>query len=75
LWKYIGEKICEEIEAILPHKKYMKPVDIYKDDVLYKSFICIKDAAKDMNVNISMCRKFLSGDKKDPKNYEWKFKQ
>ena len=53
----------------------MKQVDIYKDEKLYKSFISIREAATFMNINISMCRKFLSGVKKDPANYEWKFKQ
>ena len=53
----------------------MKPVEIYKDGVLYKIFNCIKDSAKGMNVNVSMCRKFLAGTKKDPKNFEWKFKE
>lgn len=74
-WRYVIDgNIIQKIEEATPHKKYMKQVEIYKDEKLYKSFISIREAAKGMNVNISMCRKFLSGVKKDPSNYEWKFK-
>ena len=69
-----NDKIIHKIEPVAPFKKYMKPVEIYKDGVLHKNFNCIKDAANGMKVNVSMCRKFLAGTKKDPKNFEWKFK-
>jgi len=76
LWKYVIDGIIiPKIPEVTPHKKYMKQVEIYKDEKLYKSFISIREAATNMNVNISMCRKFLSGTKKDPENFEWKFKQ
>jgi len=76
VWKYVeNDIIIPKIEPVAPFKKYMKPVEIYKDGVLYKIFNCIKDSAKGMNVNVSMCRKFLAGTKKDPKNFEWKFKE
>ena len=75
LWKYVIDGIIiPKIPEVTPHKKYMKQVEIYKDEKLYKSFISIREAATNMNVNISMCRKFLAGIKKDPSNYEWKFK-
>ena len=76
VWKYVeNDIVIPKIEPVAPFKKYMKPVEIYKDGVLYKIFNCIKDSAKGMNVNVSMCRKFLAGTKKDPKNFEWKFKE
>ena len=75
VWRYVeNDKIIHKIEPVAPFKKYMKPVEIYKDGVLHKNFNCIKDAANGMKVNVSMCRKFLAGTKKDPKNFEWKFK-
>ena len=52
----------------------MKKVDIFKDGNLYKSFISIKEAATFMNINITKARKFLEGTKKDPNNFDWKFK-
>ena len=75
-WRYvIDDNIIQKIPEVTAHKKYMKQVEIYKDGKLYKSFISIREAATIMNVNISMCRKFLAGTKKDPSNCEWKFKQ
>jgi len=75
IWKYVeNNEIIEKIQEVTPHRKYMKQVNIYKDNILYKSFISIKEASVNMKVNISMCRKFLSGVKKDPSNFEWKFK-
>ena len=50
----------------------MKKVQIYKDGNLYKNFISITEASKEMKINISMVRKFLSGVKKDPSGLEWK---
>jgi len=74
VWRYVeNDAIISQIEPVAPFKKYMKPVEIYKDGVLHKNFNCIKEAADGMKVNVSMCRKFLAG-KKDPKNFEWKFK-
>ena len=73
VWRYVDNNVINpKIEPVAPFKKYMKPVEIYKDGVLYKTFNCIKEAAKNMKVNLSMCRKFLSGAKKDPANFEWK---
>ena len=75
VWRYVeDETIAEKIEEVTPYRKYMKKVDVYKDNVLFKSFISIREAAKEMQINISMCRKFLSGGKKDPKGFEWTFK-
>jgi len=75
VWRYVeNDAIISQIEPVAPFKKYMKPVEIYKDGVLHKNFNCIKEAADGMKVNVSMCRKFLAGTKKDPKNFEWKFK-
>lgn len=74
VWRYVeNDVIIQKIEPIAPFKKYMKPVEIYKDGVLCNTFKCIKDAADGMKVNVSMCRKFLEGTHKDPKNFEWKF--
>jgi hypothetical protein len=75
IWRYVNDDgtIPTNIEPVTPHRKYMKQVEIYKDGLLFKSFISIKEASTQMKVNISMVRKFLSG-KEDPKKYEWKFK-
>jgi very-short-patch-repair endonuclease len=73
VWRYIDKNIEEKIEPVLPYKKYMRPVEIYKDDILYKTFNSIRDSANGMKVNVSMARKFLAG-KTDPKNFVWKFK-
>lgn len=77
LWRYVeNEEIIDKVDEVTPHRKYMKKVDIYKNDgTLYKTYISIKKASDDMKVNISMCRKFLSGIKDDPKGYVWKFKE
>ena len=76
LWRYvINNEIINNIDKVTAHRKYMKEVEIYKDNVLCKSFISIKDASVCMKINISMCRKFLSGIKKDPSGLEWKLKK
>ena len=74
LWRYVKNgKILDKIEEVTPHRKYMKQVEIFKDGKLHKEFISIKKAADYMKVNVTMARKFLDG-KKDPANFEWKFK-
>ena len=75
LWRYVEDGvIIPKIDKVTPHRKYMKQVDIYKDDVLFKSFLSITEASKEMKINVSMCRKFLEGTKNDPVGYKWKFK-
>jgi very-short-patch-repair endonuclease/prophage antirepressor-like protein len=75
LWRYVEDGvIIPKIDKVTPHRKYMKQVDIYKDDVLFKSFLSIREAANEMKINITMCRKFLEGTKNDPVGYKWKFK-
>ena len=75
LWRYVEDGvIIPKIDKVTPHRKYMKQVDIYKDDVLFKSFLSIREAANEMKINITMCRKFLEGTKIDPVGYKWKFK-
>ena len=75
VWKYVDNgKVIEKVEEVTEFRRYMKQVDVYKDGELYKSFLSITAASKGMNVNVSMCRKFLSNVKKDPSNYEWKFR-
>lgn len=75
LWRYVEDGIIiPKIDKVTPHRKYMKQVDIYKDDVLFKSFLSIREAANEMKINITMCRKFLEGAKSDPVGYKWKFK-
>jgi hypothetical protein len=76
VWRYVENGVAiPKIEAVTPHRKYMKKVEIRKDGSVFKNFISIKEAATYMKVNISMCRKFLAGTKEDPKGYVWKFKQ
>jgi prophage antirepressor-like protein/very-short-patch-repair endonuclease len=73
-WRYVIDgNIIEKIEEATPHKKFMKQVEIYKDGKLYKSFISIIEACKGMKISRTLCRKYLSGIKKDP-IYEWKLK-
>ncbi len=73
-WRYIqNDEVIEQIEEVTEHRKYMKQVEIYKNDELIKSFISIRQAASDMKVNVSMCRKFLTGVKADPSGLVWKF--
>ena len=75
VWKYVDNgKVIEKVDEVTEFRRYMKQVDVYKDGKLYKSFLSITAASKGMNVNVSMCRKFLSNVKKDPSNYEWKFR-
>ena len=75
LWRYVeeGEEIPKHIEKHIEHKRYMKQVEIFKDDKLYMSFISIKKASDYMNKNVTMCRKYLEG-KEDKDGYVWKFK-
>ena len=51
----------------------MRHVEVYKDDILFKTFPSITEAAKQMDRNVSMCRKFLNDNKKDNRGFEWKF--
>ena len=76
LWRYLEDiNSTEDIKGYVyvPNRKYMRHVEVYKDDVLYKSFPSIVQAAKEMNLKESMCRKFLYGKKADPKGFVWKF--
>ena len=42
LWRYVEDGvIIPKIDKVTPHRKYMKQVDIYKDDVLFKSFLIL----------------------------------
>lgn len=74
IWKYVKDDIVvPKVQEVTPLRKYMKQVEIYKDGSLFKSFNSIKESSVAMKVNISMCRKFLSG--KDDKNgFVWRFK-
>ena len=75
LWKYVIDgKIEDKIGEVTPYRKYMKQVEIYKDGKLYKQFLSIKKDSIEMKVNVSMVRKFLLTDKKDPSKLEWKLK-
>ena len=77
LWRYLEDiNSTEDIKGYIyvPNRKYMRHVEVYKDEILYKNFTSITEAAKEMKLNVSMCRKFLHG-KKDPKGFEWKFKE
>jgi very-short-patch-repair endonuclease len=76
LWRYLEDRNnTEDIKGYIyvPNKKYMRHVEVYENDKLYKSFTSITEAAKEMKLNVSMCRKFLYGKKNDPKGYIWKF--
>jgi very-short-patch-repair endonuclease len=76
LWRYLEDRNnTEDIKGYVyvPNKKYMRHVEVYENDKLYKSFTSITEAAKEMKLNVSMCRKFLYGKKNDPKGYVWKF--
>lgn len=76
LWRYLEDRNnTEDIKGYVyvPNKKYMRHVEVYENDKLYKSFTSITEAAKEMKLNVSMCRKFLYGKKNDPKGYIWKF--
>ena len=77
LWRYLEDiNSTEDIKGYIyvPNRKYMRHVEVYKDEILYKNFTSITEAAKEMKLNVSMCRKFLHG-KKDPKVFELKFKE
>jgi very-short-patch-repair endonuclease/prophage antirepressor-like protein len=80
VWRYIeNDEIIEKIEEVSDHRKYMKKVEIYKpceesELVLFKTYISIVESSRDMKVNVSMVRKYLSGVKKDPSGLVWKFK-
>ncbi len=76
LWRYLENRnSTENIKGYvyIPNKKYMRHVEVYEGDKLFKSFPSITEAAKEMKLNVSMCRKFLYGKKNDPKGYVWKF--
>jgi hypothetical protein len=75
LWRYLedrNDKTDIKGYVYVPNRKYMRHVEVYKDNVLFKTFPSITEAAKVMKINVSMCRKFLYG-KKDPKGFQWKF--
>lgn len=76
LWRYLEDRNnTEDIKGYVyvPNKKYMRHVEVYENDKLYRTFTSITEAAKEMKLNVSMCRKFLYGKKNDPKGYIWKF--
>ena len=76
LWRYLEDiNNTEDIKGYVyvQNRKYMRHVEVYENDKLYKSFTSITEAAKEMKLNVSMCRKFLYGKKEDPKGYIWKF--
>ena len=76
LWRYLEDRnSTDDIKCYIyvPNRKYMRHIEVYKDDNLYKSFPSITEASKEMKINVSMCRKFLYGKKEDPKGFEWKF--
>jgi very-short-patch-repair endonuclease len=74
IWKYVeNNEILPSVTPVSKRRRYMKGVEIYKDGVLFKKFISIKESSVEMNVNITIVRKYLDGKKKDPNNYEWKF--
>ena len=76
LWRYLEDRNnTEDIKGYVyvPNRKYMRHVEVYENDKLYRTFTSITEAAKEMKLNVSMCRKFLYGKKDDPKGYIWKF--
>jgi hypothetical protein len=76
LWRYLEDgNSTEDIKGYVyvPNRKYMRHVEVYKDGMLFKTFPSITEAAKQMDRNVSMCRKFLNENKKDNRGFEWKF--
>ena len=67
LWRYLEDiNNTEDIKGYvyIPNRKYMRHVEVYKDGILFKTFPSITEAAKQMDRNVSMCRKFLNDNKK-----------
>lgn len=76
VWRYVdGDIAPQNIPEVTEHRKYMKPVELYKNGMLIKTFKCMKDACIDTKHTRTTCIKFLSGEKKDPSGLEWKFKK
>ena len=75
VWKYVEDGVpLEKVEKVAPFKKYMKPVEIWNGEELLSTHNCIKDAAVSAKLNVSFARKILSGDRKDSRGYQWRFK-
>lgn len=51
----------------------LKPVAAYKDDVLFKTWPCLKDAAKELNANVGNLRGAVNGRQATAVGYVWKY--
>ena len=51
----------------------LKPVAAYKDGVLFKTWPCLKDAAKELNANVGNLRGAVNGRQKSALGMTWKY--
>ena len=66
-------KISESMRISAELRGHLKPVASYKDGILFKTWDCIKDAAKELGCSPSSIRGCVRGSQKTSQGMTWKY--